>query len=86
MDRQGADLAGSKSFDEGHEVEPEVSHWWSTPGLTLGPGLVNTFLGDLGDGTECSLTKSVDDTEPGGGAATINECATNQRDLCRLEK
>lgn len=55
-------------------------------GLTLGPVLFNTFLDDLGDGTKCSLTQSVDDTELGGGVATIDECATNQRDLHRLEK
>ncbi|KAK4818824.1 hypothetical protein QYF61_019861 [Mycteria americana] len=55
-------------------------------GLTLGPVLLNIFINDLDDGTDCHLSKFEDDTNLGGVTDTSDGCATIQRDLHRLEK
>lgn len=48
--------------------------------------LFNIFIYVLDDGTECTLSKFVDDTTLGRMAAILEGCATIQSDLYRLEK
>jgi len=47
--------------------------------------LLNTFINDLGDGTEFTHRKFSDDTKLGGVADKPEGCADIQRDLDRLE-
>ncbi|PKU47460.1 rna-directed dna polymerase from mobile element jockey-like [Limosa lapponica baueri] len=49
-------------------------------GQTVGPTLFNTFISDLDDGIESTLSKFVDDTKMGGEVDIL------QRDLDRLEQ
>ncbi|GAB0196377.1 cAMP-dependent protein kinase inhibitor alpha [Grus japonensis] len=54
--------------------------------LVLGLALFNTFVGDMGSGIECTLSKFANNTKPSGAVDTLEGRDATQRDLDRLER
>jgi len=55
-------------------------------GLVLGPALFSIFVGDMDSGSECTLSKFIDNTKLCGAVDTLEGRDAMQKDLNRLER
>ncbi|GAB0177098.1 triadin [Grus japonensis] len=68
-------------------VNGSISNWRpAMSGIPQGSVLFDIFVGDMGSGVECTLSKLADDTELCGAVDTVERRDAIQRDLDRLER
>ena len=65
VDQKLTELLGSKGCWQQYEVQLEAITSAVPQGSIVVLTLFNLFVNDLDDGTECTLRKSADDTNPG---------------------
>lgn len=68
------------------KVQVEVIPYWCNQTLILRSALLNIFINNLSDWTECSNSKFANETKLGGGADPSEGCSAIQWDLGRQEK
>lgn len=59
---------GSKSWDQGYKVQLMSGYLWHPSGISCKPIVFNIHIKDTENRIECTLSKAVDGTNPGGRA------------------
>ena len=81
LDKELARCTHSKSCSQWLDVQVETSDEWCASGV--GTGLFSIFVGDMDSGTECTLSKFVDNTKLCGVVDTLEGRDAIQKDLDR---